>query len=245
MKWHDKFEIANNSNSQSHEEAFGNPYGVGENYLDDLSEKSGDRKLKRGSSVPLEASDRFHRATTYDKFLGGLEIHAGREYFGGLVRMSQAQYLKFTQTLEILQIVYTVAQMLYFFICESDVGGINIIMNFLSSYLILCNCLPILLVWKTRIVYDKIESDNLSTSVFSSGVHNHYYHVIYNCQNIFIGISVCRITIFLFLVVIFLMQMSGNDLKYLALTSAINFEPLLCDRETLADFENELPSDLS
>ena len=93
-----------------------------------------------------------------NKFLGGLESHAGREYFGGLVRMSQSQYLQFTSILEIMQFLYVIGQMVYFFLVESEIGGIDLIMNFLVTYLVLCNFLPLLLIFKTREIYKKIEN---------------------------------------------------------------------------------------
>ena len=49
---------------------------------------------------------------------------------------------------------------------------------------------------------------------------------------------------FFFLVTVFLIQFQDNNIKYLALTSSLNMEPLLCDNKVLEDFESELPNAL-
>ena len=81
MKWHDKFENADN---ESEKGPFGSDEdGNHEDYLEAVS-------LQASQSAPQreDDSDRFHRTTTVDNFLVGLETHAGREYFGGWVRMT-------------------------------------------------------------------------------------------------------------------------------------------------------------
>jgi hypothetical protein len=96
--------------------------------------------------------------------------------------------------------------MLYLYFIEYDVGNINLIMNFEVSYLILANCIPVALMIKTSSVYAKIESDNLGSSNRFGSKHNQFYHLIYNCQSMYIGIAVLRIITYLFLVIIFLFQ---------------------------------------
>ena len=118
-------------------------------------------------------------------------------------------------------------------------------MNFLVSYLLIGNVIPLVLMVKIRQVYAKIESNHIGQNNGFGNKHNTNYHLIYNCQNIFIGITVLKIVLYLFLVLAFLIQIEDNDLKYLALLSALNLEPLLCDQKVLEDFESELPNALS
>jgi hypothetical protein len=49
----------------------------------------------------------------------------------------------------------------------------------------------------------------------------------------------------MFLVVIFLIQIEDNGLKFLALTSVLNLEPLICARKVLEDYENETKGDMN
>lgn len=96
--------------------------------------------------------------------------------------------------------------MVYFFLEESDVGDIDLILNFESSYLILGNVLPIMLISKIRQVYSEIERDSPGINVIFGTKDNTNYHMIYNCQTIFIVISVLRFIIYIVLVVLFLIQ---------------------------------------
>ena len=61
--------------------------------------------------------------------------------------------------------------MAYFYVMEQNIGGIDLILNFLVTYLVLCNFLPLLLIMKTREIYKKIENSNPAIS-FQFSNHN-------------------------------------------------------------------------
>ena len=50
--------------------------------------------------------------------------------------------------------------MVYFYYFEYDVGGIDLIMNFLVTYLLIGNVIPVTLMNKIKKVYAKIESNH-------------------------------------------------------------------------------------
>ena len=116
---------------------------------------------------------------------------------------------------------------------EQRIYGIDKIMSFLSVYLFVGNIVMVLLVLKIRRIHSSI-----TTYVDR---HNSEYHSIYNYQTAYIAIAIIKLLIYAILVTLFLINI---DILY-QLTSCLNLEPLLCDRETLSDYENELPNDLS
>lgn len=64
------------------------------------------------------------------------------------------------------------------------------------------------------------------------------YQALYNMQTFVLCSEILRFLIFVFLAVIFLVQLETDPLKNFALLSTVNMEFLLCNRQVLMEYEN-------
>ena len=72
----------------------------------------------------------------------------GQEYFFGLVRMTQSDYIRLLIKTELLQLCFTALQFLYFNFFEPEVWEMhdNLIMKFEVCYIVMANLAPLLLM---------------------------------------------------------------------------------------------------
>lgn len=64
------------------------------------------------------------------------------------------------------------------------------------------------------------------------------YEMLYNLQTFVLCSEILRFLIFVFLAVIFLLQLETDPLKNFALLSTVNMEFILCNQQVLEEYEN-------